>query len=97
MRVGRIGVAPQATGLKNTSFVKDEMESRKVILGDNIYRRWVSTPVNEDTYEQLLAEYRSYLHSSICNDRMIRTDCIAVLYKGLIEKFNKWLRLGKED
>lgn len=97
MRVDRIGVAPQATSLRNTSFIKDGMENRKVILRDNIYRRWVSTPVNEDTYEQLLAEYSSYLHSSICNDRMVRTDIIAVLYKGLIEKFNKWLRLGEEN
>lgn len=97
MRVDRIGVTPQATSLKNISFMKDEMENRKVILRDNIYRRWVSTPVNEDTYEQLLAEYSSYLQSNVCDDKIIRTDIIAVLYKGLIEKFNKWLRLGKEE
>ena len=94
MRVDKIGVAPQAKDVKNVSFTKDGMDGRKVILRDNIYRRWVSTPVNEDTYGQLLAEYSSYLQSNVCDDKMVRSDIIAVLYKGLIEKFNKWLRIG---
>lgn len=94
MRVDKIGVVPQAKDVKNVSFTKDGMDGRKIILRDSIYRRWASTPVNDDTYGQLLAEYGSYLQSNVCDDKMVRTDIIAVLYKGLIERFNKWLRIG---
>ena len=51
-------------------------------------------PIDGNSYCNLLKEYRGYLHSDMCDEKQIRTDVVAVVYKNLIDTFNRILGLS---
>ena len=70
------------------------VEDLKGQRAQEVHKKWCTSPINGDTFSNLLGEYKDYLHSNECSSTHIRTDIIAVTYKNIIDKFCNWLGLS---
>lgn len=68
-------------------------EEQKSKYAQDVRARWSTTPINGDSFSNLLKEYREYLHSDKCDQKQMRTDVVAVAYKNIIETFSRWFGL----
>lgn len=69
-------------------------EDIKSKCAQDVRSKWSTVPIDGNSYCNLLKEYKGYLHSDMCDEKQIRTDVVAVVYKNLIDTFNRILGLS---
>ena len=71
--------------------VGEDIKSKRA---HDVRSKWSTVPIDGNSYCNLLKEYRGYLHSDMCDDKQIIIDVVAVVYKNLIDTFNRILVLS---